>query len=288
MKIIGFEAADGPHLGIIDNERVIDLNAADPRLPRDLGDVLRQTGGDLSTLGDLAKRAPASSHRSLEAIKYALPVARPGKIICLGLNSLEHAKEGGHTKPEFPSIFMRCLTSLTPHEGAIVRPKVSETLDYECELVAIIGKRAKHMTLANVVSCVAGYSCFNDGSVRQFQRRTSQWDIGKNFDKTGGFGPWMVTADELPPGAEGLTIQSRLNGKVMQSDNTANMMFPVAEAIADITQAMTLEPGDLIAMGTPSGVGHARKPPVWMKAGDTIEIEIGDIGVLQNTVVDEA
>jgi 2-keto-4-pentenoate hydratase/2-oxohepta-3-ene-1,7-dioic acid hydratase in catechol pathway len=287
MKIIGFEAADGPHLGLIDNERVIDLNAADPRLPRDLGDVLRQTGGDLSTLGDLAKRAPASSHRSLEAMKYALPVARPGKIICLGLNYLEHAKEGGHTKPEFPSIFMRCLTSLTPHEGAIVRPKVSETLDYECELVAIIGKRAKHMTLANAVSCVAGYSCFNDGSVRQFQRRTSQWDIGKNFDKTGGFGPWMVTADELPPGAEGLTIQSRLNGKVMQSDNTANMMFPVAEAIADITQAMTLEPGDLIAMGTPSGVGHARKPPVWMKAGDTIEIEIGDIGVLQNKVVDE-
>lgn len=287
MKIIGFEAADGPHLGLIDNERVIDLNAADPRLPRDLGDVLRQTGGDLSALGDLAKRAPASSHRSLEAIKYALPVARPGKIICLGLNYLEHAKEGGHTKPEFPSIFMRCLTSLTPHEGMIVRPKVSETLDYECELVAIIGKRAKHMTLANAASCVAGYSCFNDGSVRQFQRRTSQWDIGKNFDKTGGFGPWMVTADELPPGAEGLTIQSRLNGKVMQSDNTANMMFPVAEAIADITQAMTLEPGDLIAMGTPSGVGHARKPPVWMKAGDTIEIEIGDIGVLQNKVVDE-
>jgi 2-keto-4-pentenoate hydratase/2-oxohepta-3-ene-1,7-dioic acid hydratase in catechol pathway len=287
MKIIGFEAADGPHLGLIDNERVIDLNAADPRLPRDLGDVLRQTGGDLSTLGDLAKRAPASSHRSLEAIKYALPVARPGKIICLGLNYLEHAKEGGHTKPEFPSIFMRCLTSLTPHEGAIVRPKVSETLDYECELVAIIGKRAKHMTLANAVSCVAGYACFNDGSVRQFQRRTSQWDMGKNFDMTGGFGPWMVTADELPPGAEGLSIQSRLNGKVMQSDNTANMMFPVAEAIADITQAMTLEPGDLIAMGTPSGVGHARKPPAWMKAGDTIEIEIGDIGVLQNKVMDE-
>ncbi|MGE0751720.1 MAG: fumarylacetoacetate hydrolase family protein [Variibacter sp.] len=287
MKIIGFEAADGPHLGLIDNERVIDLNAADPRLPRDLGDVLRQTGGDLSTLGDLAKRAPASSHRSLEAIKYALPVARPGKIICLGLNYLEHAKEGGHSKPEFPSIFMRCLTSLTPHEGAIVRPRASETLDYECELVAIIGKRARHMTRANAVSCVAGYSCFNDGSVRQFQRRTSQWDIGKNFDKTGGFGPWMVTADELPPGAEGLTIQSRLNGKIMQSDNTANMMFPVAEAIADITQAMTLEPGDLIAMGTPSGVGHARKPPVWMKAGDTVEVEIGDIGVLQNRIVDE-
>lgn len=288
MKIIAFETDGGPHLGVIENERVIDLNAADARLPTDLGEVLRQTGGTLTTLADLAKRAPAATHRPLEAIKYALPVARPGKILCLGLNYLEHAKEGGHAKPDFPSIFMRCTTSLTPHEGEIVRPKVSETLDYECELVAIIGKRARHMTVANAVSCVVGYSCFNDGSVRQFQRRTSQWDMGKNFDMTGGFGPWMVTADELPPGAEGLSIQSRLNGKVMQSDNTANMMFPVAEAIADITQAMTLEPGDLIAMGTPSGVGHARRPPVWMKAGDTIEIEIGDIGVLQNKIVDES
>lgn len=288
MKIIAFETDNGPHLGVVENDRVIDLNAADPKLPTDLGEVLRKSGGSLSALADIAKRAPASSHRPLEAIKYALPVARPGKILCLGLNYLEHAKEGGHSKPDFPSIFMRCLTSLTPHEGEIVRPKVSETLDYECELVAVIGKRARHMTVANAVSCVAGYSCFNDGSVRQFQRRTSQWDIGKNFDKTGGFGPWMVTADELPPGAAGLPIQSRLNGKVMQSDNTANMMFPVAEAIADITQAMTLEPGDLIAMGTPSGVGHARKPPAWMKDGDTIEIEIGDIGVLTNKVVDEA
>jgi 2-keto-4-pentenoate hydratase/2-oxohepta-3-ene-1,7-dioic acid hydratase in catechol pathway len=288
MKIIAFETDNGPHLGVVENDRVIDLNAADPKLPTDLGEVLRKSGGSLSALADIAKHAPASSHRPLEAIKYALPVARPGKILCLGLNYLEHAKEGGHAKPDFPSIFMRCCTSLTPHEGEIVRPKVSETLDYECELVAVIGKRARHMTVANAVSCVAGYSCFNDGSVRQFQRRTSQWDIGKNFDKTGGFGPWMVTADELPPGAVGLPIQSRLNGKVMQSDNTANMMFPVAEAIADITQAMTLEPGDLIAMGTPSGVGHARKPPVWMKGGDTIEIEIGDIGVLTNKVVDES
>ncbi|MEA2934742.1 MAG: hypothetical protein QOD74_1388, partial [Variibacter sp.] len=197
-------------------------------------------------------------------------------------------KEGGHQKPQFPSIFLRCLTSLTPHEGPIVLPKVSETLDYECELVAIIGKRGRHMTRDNALSLVAGYSCFNDGSIRQFQRRTSQWDIGKNFDATGGFGPWMVTADELPPGAAGLNIQTRLNGHVMQSDNTENMMFPVIDAIVDVTQAMTLEPGDLLVMGTPSGVGHARKPPVWMKDGDVVEVDVGGIGVLQNRVVAEA
>ena len=288
MKIVGFEAEGGVRLGVVEHERVIDLQACDPRLPADLGAVLAHTGGDLAPLADLVKRAPPSSHRALESITYALPVARPGKILCLGLNYLEHAKEGGHQKPQFPSIFLRCRTSLTPHEGSIVRPNVSETLDYECELVAVIGKRGRHMALADALSLVAGYSCFNDGSVRQFQRRTSQWDMGKNFDSTGGFGPWMVTADELPPGAIGLPIQTRLNGHVMQSDNTENMMFPVAEAIVDVTQAMTLEPGDLLVMGTPSGVGHARKPPVWMKAGDVVEVDIGDIGVLQNRIVDEA
>jgi len=287
MKIVAFEADGALRLGVVERERVIDLQAVDPRVPADLGEALAKTGGDLSSFSDLVRRAPASTHRPLEAIKYALPVARPGKILCLGLNYLEHAKEGGHQKPEFPSIFLRCRTSLTPHESPIVRPKVSETLDYECELVAIIGKRGRHMSLADALSLVAGYSCFNDGSVRQFQRRTSQWDIGKNFDRTGAFGPWMVTTDELPKGAIGLPIQTRLNGHVMQSDNTENMMFPVAEAIADVTQAMTLEPGDLLVMGTPSGVGHARKPPVWMKPGDLVEVDIGDIGVLQNKVEDE-
>jgi 2-keto-4-pentenoate hydratase/2-oxohepta-3-ene-1,7-dioic acid hydratase in catechol pathway len=287
MKIVGFTAKGKQRLGVVEHDRIIDLSAADPRVPDDLGAVLRSSSG-LDGLAALAKRAPASSHRELDAITFGLPVARPGKILCLGLNYLEHAKEGGHQKPQFPSIFLRCLTSLTPHEGPIVLPKVSETLDYECELVAIIGKRGRHMTRDNALSLVAGYSCFNDGSIRQFQRRTSQWDIGKNFDATGGFGPWMVTADELPPGAAGLNIQTRLNGHVMQSDNTENMMFPVIDAIVDVTQAMTLEPGDLLVMGTPSGVGHARKPPVWMKDGDVVEVDIGGIGVLQNRVVAEA
>ena len=289
MKIVGFESGKDLHLGIIEGDQVIDLQAVDARLPGDLAEVLKSTNGDLQPLSDLARRAPASARRSLKDLKFALPVARPGKIICLGLNYLEHVKEGPQRDniPKFPTIFMRCTTSLAPHLAPLIRPKVSETFDYEAELVAIIGKRAKHMTVANAASCIAGWSCFNEGSIREFQRRTTQWDFGKNFDRTGGFGPWMVSADELPAGGKGLKIESRLNGQVMQSDNTNNMMFPVAETIGYITQGMTLEPGDVLVTGTPSGVGHARKPPVWMKKGDICEIEIEGIGILRNPIEDE-
>jgi acylpyruvate hydrolase len=289
MKIVGFESGKDLHLGIIEGEQVIDLQAVDAKLPGDLAEVLKSTNVDLQPLADHARRAPASARRPLKDLKFALPVARPGKIICLGLNYLEHVKEGPQRDniPKFPTIFMRCTTSLAPHLAPLIRPKVSETFDYEAELVAIIGKRAKHMTVANAASCIAGWSCFNEGSIREFQRRTTQWDFGKNFDRTGGFGPWMVSADELPAGGKGLKIESRLNGQVMQSDNTNNMMFPVAETIAYITQGMTLEPGDVLVTGTPSGVGHARKPPVWMKVGDTIEIEIEGIGILRNPIEDE-
>jgi acylpyruvate hydrolase len=287
MRIVGFEADQGPRLGIIDADAVIDLQAVDPRVPADLGDWLRANDGDLVPLQDLARRAGASARRPLAQLRFGLPVARPGKILCLGLNYLEHAKEGGHARPQFPSVFLRCLTSLVPHQSAILRPSVSETLDYEAELVAIIGRKARHVQAVDALACVAGYACFNDGSIREFQRRTSQWDMGKNFDRTGGFGPWMVSADELPAGAKGLHIESRLNGKVLQSDNTANMIFPVAETIADLTQGITLEPGDLVVTGTPSGVGHARKPPLWMRAGDVCEIEIEGVGVLRNPIADE-
>ena len=287
MRIVGFEAESGPRLGIVDADAVIDLQAVDPRVPADLGEWLRANGGDLAPLHDLARRAPSSARRPLAQLRFGLPVARPGKILCLGLNYLEHAKEGGHARPQFPSVFLRCLTSLVPHQAAILRPAASETLDYEAELVAVIGRRAKHVKVADALACVAGYACFNDGSIREFQRRTSQWDMGKNFDRTGGFGPWMVSADELPAGAHGLHIESRLNGKVLQSDNTANMIFPVAETIADLTQGITLEPGDLVVTGTPSGVGHARKPPLWMRAGDVCEIEIEGVGVLRNPIADE-
>ncbi|HEX5778103.1 MAG TPA: fumarylacetoacetate hydrolase family protein [Xanthobacteraceae bacterium] len=288
MKIVGFEASGGLRLGVIEGDQVIDLQAVDANLPSDLR-VILQKSGDLSHLGDLARRAPAQARVPLKGLKYALPVANPGKVVCLGLNYLEHVKEGPNRDniPKFPTIFMRANSSLIAHERAMLRPRVSETFDFEAELVIIVGKRVKHLTMQNAYSCIAGFSCFNDGSIREFQRRTTQWDMGKNFDATGGFGPWMVTADELPPGAKGLKIESRLNGQVMQSDNTDNMMFPIAETLVDVTQGMTLEPGDLVVTGTPSGVGHARKPPVWMKNGDTIEIDIENVGILKNPIVDE-
>ncbi|MFT3819773.1 MAG: fumarylacetoacetate hydrolase family protein [Rubrivivax sp.] len=218
---------------------------------------------------------------------WLTPVPRPGKIICLGLNYAAHAAEGGHAKPEYPSFFMRGATSLVAHQAPIVRPRVSDKLDYEAELAVVIGRRARHLSLDDALSAVAGYTCFNDATLRDYQRRTAQWTIGKNFDGTGALGPWLVPAAELPPGAAGLKIESRLNGQVMQSDDTAHMIIPVAHALQLLTEALTLEPGDVIAMGTPSGVGYARTPPVWMQPGDRIEIEIEGIGVLSNPVVQE-
>jgi acylpyruvate hydrolase len=289
MKIVAFEGQGGNRLGLVEGDVVVDLQAADSKVPSDLGEYLAKNNGDMKPLADIAKRAPASARRPLAGLKYALPVGRPGKIICLGLNYLEHVKEGSQRDniPKFPTIFMRGLTSMVPHGQPIIRPKASETLDYEAELMLVVGKRAKHLTAANATACIAGYSCANEGSVREYQRKTTQWDMGKNFDRTGGFGPWLVTADELPNAAKGLKIESRLNGTVMQSDNTDNMMFPVVEMLVYITEGITLEPGDVIFTGTPSGVGHARKPPVWMKNGDTCEVEIQGIGVLRNPIADE-
>jgi 2-keto-4-pentenoate hydratase/2-oxohepta-3-ene-1,7-dioic acid hydratase in catechol pathway len=291
MKVVGFEAEGGLRLGIVEGDQVIDLQAVDSKVPADLGAALAAHNGDLTPLADIAKRAPASARRPLKGLRFGLPVARPGKILCLGLNYLDHVKEGPNRDniPKFPTIFLRCLTSMVPHEQPIIRPKASEQLDFEAEMMLVVGKRAKHLTMENATSCVAGYACANEGSVREFQRKTTQWDMGKNFDRTGGFGPWMVTADELPDAGKGLKIESRLNGTVMQSDNTDNMMFPVREMLVYVTQGMTLEPGDIIFTGTPSGVGHARKPnPIWMKAGDVCEIEIEGLGTLRNPIQDEA
>jgi 2-keto-4-pentenoate hydratase/2-oxohepta-3-ene-1,7-dioic acid hydratase in catechol pathway len=290
MKFVSFESNNGSRLGVVEGDTVIDLQAVDAKAPGDLGDALRLGDGDLKPLADLAKKAPAGARIPLAGLKYALPVTRPGKIICLGLNYLEHVKEGPNRDniPKYASIFFRVLTSMVPHQQKLLRPLASTQLDYEAEMVAIVGKRSKHLTMANSLDCIAGYSCANEGSVREFQRHSTQWGMGKNFDRTGGFGPWMVTADELPPGGKGLKIESRLNGKVMQSDNTANMMFPLAETLVYLTQGMTLEPGDVILTGTPSGVGHARKPePVWMKPGDTCEIEVEGVGILRNPIEDE-
>jgi acylpyruvate hydrolase len=289
MKIVGFTTDEGLRLGVVEGDQVVDLQTVDPSLPNDLAAVLRQYSGDLQPLADIARRAPVSAKRALAAIKYALPVAQPGKIICLGLNYLEHVKEGPNASnvPKFPTLFARGLNSVVPHQHALMRPRASETFDYEAEMVVVIGKRAKHMTFDNALSCVAGYTCANEGSIREFQRHTTQWHMGKNFDDSGSIGPWVVTADELPAGGKGLKIESRVNGKVMQSDNTSNMMFPVAETIVYATQGISLEPGDLLLTGTPSGVGHARKPPAWMRNGDVCEIEIEGIGILRNPIEDE-
>ncbi len=290
MKIVGFEANYALRLGVVEGGVVIDLQAVDENLASDLGEILRRNNGDLKPLADLAKEAPASARLPLAGLKFALPVERPGKIICLGLNYLDHVKEGPQRDniPKYQSIFFRTLTSLTPHLHPLVRPKKSVQLDYEGEMVVIIGKRAKHLTLANATDCIAGYTCGMEGSVREYQRHTTQWGMGKNFDRTGSVGPWMVTADELPKGGKGLKIETRLNGKTMQSANTDMFMFPVAESLVYLTEGMTLDPGDILFTGTPSGVGHARKPePVWMKAGDAVEVEIQGIGVLRNGIEDE-
>ncbi len=221
----------------------------------------------------------------LADITLGLPVPEPGKIVCIGLNYVDHAKEGGNPIPDYPAVFLRTRSSLVAHGQPLVRPLCSDKFDYEAELAIVIGKPARNVGDAEALSHVFGYACFNDGSVRDYQRKSTQWTMGKNFDGTGPFGPDIVTADELPAGAAGLRIASRLNGQTMQDGNTRDMIFPVARTIALISEVMTLEPGDLIITGTPAGVGYARKPPVFLRPGDICEVEIEGIGILPNPVV---
>jgi acylpyruvate hydrolase len=228
-------------------------------------------------------RATAQQLR-LADVELLPPVPRPGKIICIGLNYRAHAIEGGNAIPEYPAVFMRGATSLTAPGADIIYPECSDKLDFEAELAVVIGRTATRVSSADALKYVAGYSCFNDGSVRDYQRKSTQWTMGKNFDSTGGFGPELVTPEELPTGASGLRLVSRLNGQIMQDSNTADMIFDVATLVATLSEAMTLEPGDVIATGTPSGVGYARKPPVYMRPGDVIEVEIEGVGTLTNTI----
>jgi acylpyruvate hydrolase len=242
---------------------------------------------DAASAVDLALGAATSNSGgevALADVELLCPVPRPGKIICIGLNYRAHAIEGGNSIPDYPAVFMRGPTSLLAPGGAMIYPECSDQLDYEAELAVVIGKTATNISTADALDFVAGYSCFNDGSVRNYQRKSTQWTMGKNFDATGGFGPDLVTPDELPAGASGLRIVARLNGQAMQDSNTADMIFDVATLVATLSEAMTLEPGDVIATGTPSGVGYARNPPVFMKPGDVSEIEIEGIGILANTI----
>jgi acylpyruvate hydrolase len=287
MKLMMFQRGKGTVLGLVEGKAVIDLGIADPALPRDLKSLIAAGPNVLAAAKAAAANAPASARFVLDAMKPGLPIADPPKFICVGLNYALHAKEGGHAIPTYPSFFLRVPTSLVAAGAPVIRPKASIQLDYECELTIVIGKGGRHITEEKALDHVFGYTLFNDVSVRDFQRKTSQWMPGKNFDGTGPLGPWIVTADELPAGASGLRISTRLNGETMQDSNTADMIFSTARTIALLSEFMTLEPGDLIATGTPSGVAHARKPPTWMKAGDTVAVEVERIGVLTNPVIDE-
>ena len=286
MRFTTYLKSGQPRLAVVDGDALVDLAEARPALPADLRAALT-TGVDLLAEG-AAALASAAPRLPLTAQALAPLLPEPGKTICLGLNYFDHAKEGGRDKPDYPWFFYRGKSSLIGHGQPGIVPKVSTKFDYEAEMAVVIGKTVpRHTQRADALQYVFGYSCFNDMSVRDYQKRTAQWTIGKNFDGTGGFGPLLVSADELPPGASGLRIQSRLNGRVMQDASTTDMIFAVDETIALLAECMTLEPGDVIVMGTPAGVGQARTPPVWMKAGDVIEIEIERIGVLRNPIVDE-
>lgn len=221
----------------------------------------------------------------VEAATFLPPLPRPSKIICVGLNYADHAAESPYDRPSWPVFFLRLASGLVGHGQPILKPAVSDELDYEGEMVAVIGKPGRAIAEKDALDHVVGYSIFNDGSIRDYQlKKGPQWTIGKNFDATGGFGPFVVSTDEVPAGGKGLSVSTRLNGKVMQQANTDDMLFPVAELVARVSEAMTLEAGDIIVTGTPAGVGFARKPPVFMRDGDLCEIEIEGIGVLSNPV----
>ena len=235
-------------------------------------------------LGKAAEAAAAGESIDEASLTFLPPLVRAPKIICLGLNYADHAAESGMAIPEFPTVFARFNSSLLGHGQPMIKPSISDQLDYEAELVAVIGKGGKDISEGAALDHVAAYSVFNDGSVRDYQLKTPQWTVGKNFDSTGGFGPWLVTPDELPEGASGLKIEARLNGQVVQSSNTEQMIFDVRRTIALLSRCLTLESGDLLVMGTPSGVGLARSPQLFMKDGDVIEVEIEKIGLLVNPI----
>ena len=301
MRFLSFQDQGRNGIGWIKDSQAttfVDLARVAPELPTDLG-ALIATPGAMALAHAAACQASLSAHAPLQGVHFLPLIPHPGKIVCMGLNYADHAKEGGNARPDYPSFFLRGNTSTVAHQQAIVRPKVSPHLDYEAELAVVIGQRARHLSAANALDCVAGYTCFNDASVRDYQRKSSQWTIGKNFDGTGPFGPWLVTPDELPPGAAGLRIQSRLNGKVMQDANTRDFLWNVVESLVLITECMTLEPGDVIITGTPSGTAWSTDAELggkwsgtdgmvpatgYLKDDDRIICEIDRIGRLENSV----
>jgi acylpyruvate hydrolase len=285
MRLISFKCAQGTGLAVrLENGVYHGLTTGDADFPGGLDAALRAGPGALKTVAAaLAKGPPVA----LEEIEYLPPLAHPGKIICIGLNYVDHAVESGFKPPEYPAVFARFNSSLIGHLAPIVKPRLSEQLDYEGELVAIVGKSGRHIPKAAALDHIAGYSLFNDASIRDYQFKSPQWTVGKNFDSTGAFGPEFISADELPPGCKGLGFETQLNGVVVQKASIDNLIFDVASLVAILSDALTLSPGDIIVTGTPAGVGLARKPPLWMKPGDVCVISSKELGVLRNPIVAE-
>ncbi len=282
MKLASFTVEGRDTYGIVEGDQVVDLQSLKQTLGADLKSALA-----LGQLGSLSDSQVASLPRFAFADVTLLPVIpNPGKVLCIGINYATHVRETGRDMPVFPMIFTRFADSQTAHLQPIVRPKVSHKLDFEGELAIVIGKTARHVRKADALEYVAGYACYNDGSVRDWQKHTIQFVPGKNFPNTGGFGPWLVTRDEISD-PQNLELTTRLNGEVMQHTATSDMIFDVGALIEYCSTFTELAPGDVIVSGTTGGVGAFREPPVWMQPGDVVEVEISQIGTLRNTIVDE-
>ncbi|WP_028136941.1 fumarylacetoacetate hydrolase family protein [Bradyrhizobium japonicum] len=281
MKLLSFIADGRTSFGAVKDNAVVDLGA------RMTGcTTLRQlleTGGVAEAAKVVGSTAP---DHPLERITFLPVIPDPGKIICVGLNYRDHVVETGRTVTEKPALFARFACSQVGHLRPIVKPKVSDDFDYEGELALVIGKQGRHIPAGRALGHVAGYSCYNEGSVRDWQRHTSQFLPGKTFAESGSFGPWLVTADEIPDPSK-LSLQTRLNGTVVQDTTTDLLITAIPELIAYISTICPLDPGDVIVTGTPGGVGARRTPPLWMRPGDTVEVEISGIGILRNTVIAE-
>lgn len=282
MKLATFAINGKQHVGALTERGLVPFAAGEAG---DVGDLLR-LGVNAARLQSLL--ASGLSPVDPASVTFLPPVITPPKIICVGLNYADHTKESKYEQPDYPTLFLRVATSLIGHGAVMERPLCSDSLDYEGELAVVLGRGGRHIPKDRALDCVFGYSVFNDGSVREYQFKSPQWTVGKNFDRTGAFGPYVVTADELPPGAKGLLLQTRLNGEVVQSANTSDMIHDVASLISTISEAITLEAGDVIVAGTPSGIGWAREPKLLMRHGDVVEVSIEKVGVLTNPVRDES
>lgn len=290
MRLVTYRNADERRAGaMLDDTRILDLaRATGGVLPTTMLEVLAGGEAALDTARTAIQRAPAEAIVTLDGDRVRLdaPIPRPGKALAIGLNYRDHAEEGGRPLPERPVVFAKVSTCITGPDMPIHRPRVSAAVDWEGEFVFVIGKRAKHVKAADALDYVAGYTIGNDVSVRDWQSHNPTWMMGKGFDTHGPLGPWIITRDEIAD-PHALDIRTLVNGEVMQQSNTRHLIFDIGALIEYISTAFTLEPGDVVFTGTPSGVGFARKPPVFLKAGDVVRVEIEGIGVLENPVIEE-